>query len=97
MRVNYSFWTNGSGGFGLGIWRVDYVTQIIWTIAIGPMTVYLVWDKLTEEQNLDEFIKRRIRLTNVKRNCQWWSTKKNIKHSDGRSWYYKMGTYNELL
>lgn len=49
MRVNYSFWTNGSGGFGLGIWRVDYVTQIIWTIAIGPMTVYLVWDKLTEE------------------------------------------------
>lgn len=46
MRINYSFWKNGSGGFGLGIWRVDYVTQIIWTIAIGPMTVYLAWDKL---------------------------------------------------
>lgn len=49
MRINYSFWKNGSGGFGFGVWRVNYKTHIIWTIAIGPMTVYLAWDKLTEE------------------------------------------------
>ncbi len=33
-------WKTGIGGFGFGLWRNDYDKVIIWTFAIGPITVY---------------------------------------------------------
>ncbi len=41
-KWSYSFWKYGSGGFGFGVWRVNYIPQIIWTIAIGPLTIYYI-------------------------------------------------------
>lgn len=35
-------WKNGSGGFGFGVWRVNYSTSIFWTIAIGPLNIYII-------------------------------------------------------
>lgn len=38
---NYSFWKrDGSFGFGLGIWRTNFITSYIWTIALGQLTIY---------------------------------------------------------
>jgi len=33
------------GGFGFGIWRGIYGSQIIWSIALGPVTLYVSRDR----------------------------------------------------
>jgi hypothetical protein len=43
MKIIYSFWRNGSGGFGFGVWRSCHYRNgnPIWTIALGPLSIYL--------------------------------------------------------
>lgn len=41
-KWSYSFGKDGSFGFGFGVWRVHYIPDIIWTIALGPLTVYYI-------------------------------------------------------
>jgi len=42
LRYSWSLWSKTGAGFGLGIWRVAYSQhEIIWTVAIGPLSVYL--------------------------------------------------------
>lgn len=45
MKIIHSFWKNGSGGFGFGVWRVKYPTQIIWTVIIGPLNLYIFHER----------------------------------------------------
>lgn len=47
-KINTVLWKNGSGGFGLGIWRVNYQEVIVWTIAIGPITIYAAKPKIND-------------------------------------------------
>lgn len=42
LRFTYTLWSSTGAGFGLGVWRVVYLpTNVIWTIAIGPLSIYL--------------------------------------------------------
>lgn len=41
-NFDYSFWKSGSYGFGLGIWRTNFITSYIWTIALGPLSIYYI-------------------------------------------------------
>ena len=42
LRYTCSLWKRTGFGFGFGIWRVMYSeTEIIWTLAIGPLSIYL--------------------------------------------------------
>jgi hypothetical protein len=43
LRIVWSFWKDGSGGFGCGIWRSRGYggDNAIWTVALGPMSVYM--------------------------------------------------------
>lgn len=52
MKITHSFWKNGSGGFGFGVWKMQYPKNIIWTIAFGPMSVYIVYDNISTSINV---------------------------------------------
>jgi hypothetical protein len=43
LRMIWSFWKDGSGGFGFGVWRSRGYggDNAIWTVALGPMSVYM--------------------------------------------------------
>lgn len=42
IRHTWSLWSGGTGGFGFGLWRVVYDNNfIVWTVAIGPLSIYL--------------------------------------------------------
>ena len=35
-------WTWGVNGFGFGVWRSVWTyNQVIWTVCIGPVSIYL--------------------------------------------------------
>lgn len=38
--ITSTFGGNGSYGFGLGIWRTSFGRYAIWTVAIGPLSIY---------------------------------------------------------
>ena len=42
LRCTCSLWSKTGAGFGFGIWRVVYSGDfVVWTVAIGPLSVYL--------------------------------------------------------
>lgn len=43
FRIIWSLWGNGSGGIGFGVWRSRGYggDPAIWTIALGPISVYI--------------------------------------------------------
>lgn len=42
LRFTCSLWSAAGAGFGVGVWRVVYENNfIVWTVAIGPLSVYL--------------------------------------------------------
>ena len=34
-------WTCGINGFGIGVWRSILSYQTVWTVCLGPISIYL--------------------------------------------------------
>jgi len=43
--IRASWGGKGYGGFGFGAWRGIYGSQIIWSIALGLVTLYVARDR----------------------------------------------------
>ena len=54
-RCNHTIRTSwggkGYGGFGFGIWRGLYGRQVIWSIALGLVTLYVAHDRAEGKDN----------------------------------------------
>ena len=48
MRIVRGTLKNGSGGFGFSVWRVKHCYSIIWTVCLGPLTFYFVFENESE-------------------------------------------------
>ena len=44
-RTRISWGGKDYGGFGVGIWKGIYGSQVIWSIALGPATLYVSRDR----------------------------------------------------
>jgi hypothetical protein len=48
--IRASWGGKGYGGFGFGAWRGIYGSQIIWSIALGPVTLYVARARAAKER-----------------------------------------------
>jgi len=41
-RLMWSLWSEAGIGFGIGLWRVKYRGYNLWTLCLGPLSLYWV-------------------------------------------------------